>query len=231
VEAFEPDEVVLLPLYPQFSATTTGSSLKAWRRTYRGPGRSHAVCCFYAEEGLARAHASRIMECWDKAGRPEPVRLLFSAHGLPERNVRAGDPYQWQVERTCEAIAAGLEGSWDWRVCYQSRVGPMKWLGPTTPEAIRDACEAGMNVLIDPVAFVSEHVETLVELDRDYAALAEAAGCDHYLRARAVGTQPEFIDGLARTVEKALGQSGVCPEGARCAGDWRECPLQSEGRA
>jgi ferrochelatase len=231
VEAFAPDEVVLLPLYPQFSATTTGSSLKAWGRSYRGTGRSHTVCCYFDEEGLAKAHAARIEDCWEAAGGPEPVRLLFSAHGLPERNVLAGDPYQWQVERTCEAIAARLKGAWDWRVCYQSRVGPMKWLGPSTPEAIKQACADGVNVLIDPVAFVSEHVETLVELDRDYAELAASAGCGHYLRARTVGCEPQFIEGLARTVERALARPGICPQGRPCDDGWRGCPLKAMGKA
>lgn len=230
VEAFAPDEVVLLPLYPQFSATTTGSSLKAWRRSYRGPGRGHTVCCYCEEKGLVEAHVARIQQCWEEAGRPEPVRLLFSAHGLPERNVLAGDPYQQQVERTCAAIASRLEGEWDWQVCYQSRVGPMKWLGPSTPEAIQQACRDGKGVLIDPVAFVSEHVETLVELDRDYAELAAQSGCPYYLRARTVGCEPQFIEGLARTVETALARDGICPEGRRCADAARDCPLEALGK-
>jgi len=130
------------------------------------------------------------------------------------------------VERTCRAIVARLEWPWDWRVCYQSRVGPMKWLGPSTPEAIQEACRDGMGVLIDPVAFVSEHVETLVELDRDYAGLAEAAGCKTYLRAAALGTEPAFIAALAKLTMQALGRAGVEPGGASCQGDWSACPLR-----
>lgn len=231
VAAFAPDDVVLLPLYPQFSATTTGSSLEAWREAYQGSGRIHTVCCYFDEAGLVQAHVQRIEACWEAAGRPERVRVLFSAHGLPERNVAAGDPYQSQVERTCAAIAARLEWPADVRICYQSRVGPLKWLGPTTPEAIREACREGLNVLIDPVAFVSEHVETLVELDRDYAELAKAAGCKVYLRARTVGDEPHFIEGLAQTAVKALSEKGTCPQGSGCAGDWSRCPLKAEGRA
>ncbi|HEY5413031.1 MAG TPA: ferrochelatase, partial [Caulobacteraceae bacterium] len=197
VASFGPDEVVLLPLYPQFSSATTGSSLKVWNECYGGPGRVRAVCCWFELEGLIDAHVARIRRCWEEAGRPERVRVLFSAHGLPERDIEKGDPYRWQVERTCEAIARRLQWPWDWRVCYQSRVGGLKWIGPSTPEAIAEACEDGMNVLIDPVAFVSEHVETLVELDRDYAELADQAGCRIYLRASTVGTEPVFIDALA----------------------------------
>lgn len=209
VAAWAPDEVVLLPLYPQFSTATTGSSLQAWAEAYRGPGRSHAVCCYYAEAGFIDAHVRRISEAWDNAGRPEDVRLLFSAHGLPERVVKGGDPYQWQVEATCRAVAERLQWLWGWQVCYQSRVGPMKWIGPSTMEAIAEASQEGLGVLIDPIAFVSEHVETLVELDRDYAELAERLGCPVYLRAATVGVEADFIGGLARMVQKALGKSVV----------------------
>jgi ferrochelatase len=229
VKAFGPDEVVLLPLYPQFSSATTGSSLKAWRETYDGPGQVRAVCCWFELEGLIAAHVARIRACWEAAGRPEKARVLFSAHGLPERDIAKGDPYRWQVEQTCAAIAARLEWPWDWRICYQSRVGPLKWIGPSTPEAIVEACEDGMNVLIDPVAFVSEHVETLVELDRDYAELADAHGCDAYLRARTVGTEPVFIDALAAVVARALDRgAGVAPDGRFCEAGWRGCPIQGE---
>ena len=227
VEAFGPDEVVILPLYPQFSSATTGSSLTAWRKVYRGPGKVRAACCWFELDGLVEAHVSRIRSCWEAAGRPEKVRVLFSAHGLPERDIGKGDPYRWQVEQTCAAIARRLEWPWDFRVCYQSRVGPLKWIGPSTPEAIIEACEDGMNVLIDPVAFVSEHVETLVELDRDYAELAETRGCEVYLRARTVGTEPVFIDALAGVAIRALGRdSGVEPDGRACEAGWGGCPLQ-----
>ena len=231
VADWAPDEVVLLPLYPQFSTTTTGSSLTAWLKAYRGPGQSHAVCCHYAEAGFIDAHVRRINEAWDAAGRPESVRLLFSAHGLPERIVKAGDPYQWQIEATCRAVADRLQWLWGWQICYQSRVGPMKWLGPTTPEAIAEATQEGLGVLVDPIAFVSEHVETLVELDRDSAELAERMGCQAYLRAATVGTEPGFITGLARTVVKALTKPGVAPEGRRCDAGLTGCPLHALGKA
>ena len=225
VAVFAPDELVLLPLYPQYSTTTTASSLAAWRAAYRGPGSEHAVCCWPTLEGLAQAHADRIRATWDAAGRPERVRLLFSAHGLPQRNVDGGDPYQAQVEATCRAILERLDWPGDWRICYQSRVGPMKWLGPYTTDAIAEACRDGMGVLIDPVAFVSEHVETLVELDRDYAGLAARLGCKTYLRAAAVGTHPALIDGLADLAARALGWSGVATEGSRCGSGLVQCPL------
>ena len=227
VAAWAPDEVVLLPLYPQYSATTTGSSLEAWKQAYRGPGRTRAVCCWYDRPGLIEAHVNRIRRCWEAAGQPQGVRVLFSAHGLPEKLIEQGDPYQWQVEATCRAIADHLEWPWGWRICYQSRVGPMKWIGPSTPVAIAETCHEGMGVLIDPVAFVSEHVETLVELDRDYAKIAEEAGGQVYLRAPAVGIEPVFIEELADLVEESLGREGLAPGGTPCSLGWNRCPYKA----
>jgi ferrochelatase len=222
VEAFAPTDIVLAPLYPQFSTTTTASSLVAWRRAYKGAGEVHTLCCWHDNTGLAGAHAEAIREVWERADRPR-VRLLFSAHGIPVTIADSGDPYAWQVEATCRAIVARLGAAWDWRVCYQSRVGPLKWLGPSTPEAIREAAADGVGVLIDPVSFVSEHVETLVELDRDYAAVARAAGAPCYLRAPAVGVRGAFIEGLARAVRGALERPGIGPDGAACPGSFPRC--------
>jgi ferrochelatase len=227
VAAFAPDEVVLLPLYPQFSTTTTGSSMRAWRKAYRGGGRVRTACCYFDEPGFVKAHVRKIRETFERAGRPKGVRLLFSAHGLPEKIIEKGDPYQSQVERTCEAVMAELGSSWDWQVCYQSRVGPMKWLGPSTPEAIKAAADEGLGVLVTPIAFVSEHVETLVELDRDYAELAQALGCPVYLRAPALGTDPAFIEGLARTVARSLPSARAEPGASGCSTGFSQCPFRS----
>jgi ferrochelatase len=180
------------------------------------------LCCWPANAGLVQAHAQAILETWAAAGRPK-VRLLFSAHGIPLRAAAKGDPYAWQIEATCRAVAARLGEGWDWRVCYQSRVGPMKWLGPSTPEAIAAAAADGVGVLVDPVSFVSEHVETLVELDRDYAEAARAAGAPCYLRAPAVGVLPAFIDGLAAAVRGALGRRGLTPDGPQCPAGFAKC--------
>jgi len=222
VGAYRPDQIVLAPLYPQYSTTTSGSSFSAWKRAYRGPGRLHTLCCWFDNPGLIDAHVAQIRRTWDAAGRP-PVRLLFSAHGLPEQIVRGGDPYQWQIEASCQAVADRLGPDWDWRICYQSRVGPMKWLGPSTREAVEDAGRAGVGVLIDPIAFVSEHIETLVELDNDYAEVAAKAGAPIYLRAPTVGVEPPFIDGLADAVRRALDADGVCPDGAHCPAELVRC--------
>lgn len=223
VAAFEPDEVVLLPLYPQYSTTTTASSLAAWRAAYTGGGQLRTVCCYFDDAHWAEAHARRIREAWTAAGSPAPVRLLFSAHGLPERIAQSGDPYQWQVEQSCAKVAAALGGDWDWRVCYQSRVGPLKWIGPSTVEALEAAASDGVGAIVDPVAFVSEHVETLVELDRDYAEVAARLGVEPYIRAPALGTDEAFIEGLATLTLAALGRDGAGPGAGGCPAGLTRC--------
>lgn len=234
VAAFAPDEIVLLPLYPQFSTTTTESSLKLWNDVYRGPGRSRTVCCWPVADGWIEAQAAAVSQKLAEAA-DRPVRVLMSAHGIPETLVAGkGDPYQEQVESTCAALAARLDlgprgDRWD--VCYQSRVGPLKWLGPSTPEAIDKAAIDGVGVILTPVAFVSEHIETLVELDVEYAELAHEKGVSPYLRAPAVGTASVFIETLARAVADALGRTGTAPFGPGCRGDWKACPCQAERRA
>lgn len=227
VAAFGPDEVVLLPLYPQFSTTTTESSLKAWNVAYTGPGVSRAVCCYPAATGWVEAQAQAIGEKLDEAV-GQPVRVLFSAHGIPEKLVTGkGDPYQEQIETTVAAVVAAIaaqRGPIDHAICYQSRVGPMKWLGPSTPEAIEAAAKDGVGVVVTPIAFVSEHIETLVELDIEYGELAHEKGASPYLRAPAVGIEPLFIDALADAAVGALSHKGVAPFGQGCKADWKACP-------
>jgi len=218
VAAWSPDRVVLLPLYPQFSSTTTASSLADWRRAARGP--PHDICCYPTLEGFIAALAALTGETLAKAKSGIAYRLLLSAHGLPERIVARGDPYQWQVERTAAALVERL-GITDWVVCYQSRVGPLQWIGPATDAEIRRAGRDGKGVIVVPVAFVSEHSETLVELDIEYAEVARQAGVPHYLRVPTVGTRQEFIDGLAGLVRQSLaGGQGprFCPPGLAACG-------------
>ena len=238
VAGFEPDEVILLPLYPQFSASTTASSMKAWAETYRGPGDIRTVCCYPDDQGLIAAHARLIEKTWEEAGRPANVKILFSAHGLPEKAIAGGDPYQWQIERTAAAVAAKLQDGpcreLHWQVCYQSRVGPLKWIGPPTPEAIESAAHEGLGVLISPIAFVSEHVETLVELDREYAELAEHAGAPHYLRVPALGVEPAFMDGLAGLIAHALARPAGIESGCGgriCPQNFGQCPVKGAAPA
>lgn len=231
VAAFAPDQIVLLPLYPQFSTTTSASSLKDWEAAYAGPGTSRTVCCFPTAPGLTEAHAAAIRATWEQAGSPANVRLLFSAHGLPEKVIAAGDPYQAQVQATAQAVVFRLPEFTDWNVCYQSRVGPLKWIGPSTDDEIRRAGAEGKGVLICPIAFVSEHVETLVELDHEYGELAHGVGCAPYLRAPALGTAPRFIGALTTAVTNALARpGGARPDGPwRCPQDYAKCACQTMG--
>ncbi len=244
VAAFAPDQVVLLPLYPQYSRTTSGSSIEDWRRAASQAGLNGieaTVCCYPVEAGLVTAQVQLIDEQLQQLdGKDETrPRILFSAHGLPERVIRAGDPYQWQVERTTEKVMEILVNrhgadAFDHVVCYQSRVGPLKWIGPSTEEEIDRAGRDRVPVVVVPIAFVSEHSETLVELDMEYRARAEAAGVPHYLRVPALGTTFAFIDGLAQVVIDSLQRLPMtAPDGGirLCPSDFRRCPCQDVANA
>jgi ferrochelatase len=202
VKRFMPDRIVLLPLYPQFSTTTTASSFRAWNDAARFKAPTSTIESYPVEPGFIAASVELVKQGLADAG-AGPKRVLFSAHGLPERVIKAGDPYQGQVEQTAAAIADAIDGL-DWSVCYQSRVGPLKWIGPSTEAEIARAGAEGRSVVIYPLSFVSEHSETLVELDIDYRALAAKVGVPTYVRVPAVGTHPRFIEGLARLVRNAL---------------------------
>ncbi|MBC8240276.1 MAG: ferrochelatase [Alphaproteobacteria bacterium] len=227
---FAPDEVVLLPLYPQFSTTTSGSSINDWRRAAKSTGLrapERTICCYARDAGFVAAQVALLAPLLRAAMDKGPVRLLLSAHGLPKKIIARGDPYQWQVEQTCASIVAGLAESGfmdlDWRVCYQSRVGPLEWIGPATEDEITKAGGDGVAVVLAPVAFVSEHSETLVELDIDYRYLADTSGVSDYVRVPTVGIHAHFIEGLAAMTRKAL----TWPDpGARCGdeNDGRCCP-------
>ena len=232
VADFGPDRIVLLPLYPQFSTTTTASSLAAWRDAAGVAGIAapkHAVCCYPRADGLIAAHAALIEPLLATAAKAGKPRLLFSAHGLPKRVVARGDPYQWQVEETARRIGARLgHEDLDWAVCYQSKVGPLAWLEPSTVDELDRAGRDRVPVVVAPIAFVSEHSETLVELDIAYRAHAERAGVPAYHRVPALGTHRAFIEALADLVRRALdGETGVDSGelGRICPAAHRRCPL------
>jgi len=207
VKSWRPDEIICLPLYPQFSTTTTASSLAAWRREAPRRGldcSTRVVPPYPTAPGFIAALAGLIAPVLDEAEQSHKIRLLLSAHGLPLKIVRAGDPYPEQIKQTAAAVVAALDRpGLDWVVCYQSRVGPLAWLGPATDDEIRRAGHDGVAVVVASVSFVSEHSETLVELDRDYRRLAESGGVPGYYRVPAVGTDPRFIAALAALVEAA----------------------------
>jgi ferrochelatase len=226
VAEWQPERIVLLPLYPQYSTTTTASSLKAWQEAAESAGLravTTTVCCYPTEAGLIEAQAALLKEALGRAA--ERPRVLFSAHGLPKKIVDRGDPYPRHVEMTARAIVARLGGLEDWRVCYQSKVGPLEWIGPATVDEIRAAGAAGQSLVVVPIAFVSEHSETLVELDIDYAEVARQAGVPSYVRVAAVGTHPAFIAGLARLVARCLANAEGRHGARLCPPEVAACPL------
>jgi ferrochelatase len=216
VQDWGPDEILLLPLYPQYSTTTTGSSAAAWEAACARIGLAvptTTLCCWHSDAGFVGATAAILRDAYGqaRAALAEGVRLrvLFSAHGLPERIVAEGDPYQWQVERTVAAVvrALAIEGL-DHAICYQSRVTPQRWIGPSTEEEIARAARDGAAVLVCPIAFVSEHSETLVELDVEYRHLAERLGVPGYFRAPAQNADAGFVAALAALVRRARRAAG-----------------------
>jgi ferrochelatase len=232
VADFAPDRIVELPLYPQFSTTTTQSSFDAFAKAavkYRITAPREPVTCYPVLPGFINAQTALIAPLYQKLqqdavarGIKKPPRILFSCHGLPQRVIDAGDPYQWQCEQTAKAILAALNiPQLDFKTTYQSRVGPMQWITPYTDAEILQAGKDGVPLLIAPIAFVSEHSETLYELDQQYRDLAAANGVPLFARAPAVSTHPLFIEGLAGLVRAALANGPApssCPPALRACG-------------
>jgi ferrochelatase len=232
VKEYAPDGIVLLPLYPQFSTTTTASSYKVWREEAARRGLTapqHLVCCFPTEPGFIAASAELVSQGIARARAEAPQArplVVFSAHGLPKKIVDDGDPYVSQVEAGAAAIAARLDlRPSDWVISYQSRVGPLEWVGPATDVTILQASKDKRALVIFPIAFVSEHSETLVELDIEYRHLADQNGAAAYVRVPAVGTHPAFIAGLATLVKNALARDAGIQDGSgqQACANWRRC--------
>ena len=231
VKAFGAEQVILLPLYPQFSTTTTGSSHADWMRAASAAGLdvpTKAVCCYPTARGFIAAVVEQMRPLLAEAMKAGKPRVLFSAHGLPKKIVNAGDPYQWQVERTAAAILQELGGpAIDSVVCYQSRVGPLEWIGPYTDAEIDRAGRDRVPVVVVPVAFVSEHSETLVELDIEYRERAKHQGVPLYLRVPTVTAHTAFIAQLADLVRTATDMPAGArrPDGGQrlCPATWARC--------
>ncbi len=197
--------VILLPLYPQYSRTTTGSSYNDFMRACRHAGYHpdvHLIEHWYQQPGYHQAIADSIRAA--AAGLPDSdpgsIELLFSAHGLPQKIVDAGDPYEQHIRATVASVKRLL----DWphtTLCYQSRVGPLQWLQPYTNDVIREKARAGAKqILVYPIAFVSDHIETLFELGQDYARLARECGVEHYAVVPALNANPGLIETLTQVV-------------------------------
>jgi len=202
--ACAPDEVVLLPLYPQYSKTTTGSSINEWRRRFHTNGwnpRTHLVQEFYEDAGYLDAVVAAINESLGGLQDIADIDMVFSAHSVPVAVIEQGDPYQRQIERTVELV--WQRGGWPARrhICYQSKVGASKWLRPSMHETIQRLAAAGsQHVLVVPISFVSDHVETLHEIDIEHRKQAHSLGIQDYRMMRGLNDSPAFIQALAGLV-------------------------------
>jgi protoporphyrin/coproporphyrin ferrochelatase len=230
VKDYAPDHVILLPLYPQFSTTTTQSSFDDWERAAAEGGLTTPttkICCYADQQSFINAHGALLRDLYFNVAKKKRPRVLFTAHGLPEKIIRDGDPYQWQVQQTAERIVKLLMfDQMDYVVCYQSRVGPMKWIKPSTDEEIMRAGKEGVGIILVPIAFVSEHSETLVELDIEYKHLAEEHGVPEYHRIPALCVQPYFIEGLKELCAAVeVDETLINTHKKRyCSDDWKKCP-------
>ncbi len=226
VKEYSPDEIILLPLYPQFSASTSGSSINEWndlceKENYKI--KTKTICCYPTESNFITSHVSLIKKTLQHVENNN-FKLIFSAHGLPENKIKKGDPYQWQVEQTVKEIMSKLQTeNLDYTISYQSRVGPMKWIGPSTDSEIIKYSKEKKGVVIVPVAFVSDHSETLVELDIEYKKLAEKNGCSFYKRVPALGIEEYFIKGLAELVLRSQTR-GDFVSSIMCPNKFVKCP-------
>ena len=228
VQLYRPDEVVLMPLYPQYSAATSGSSIKEWKDVCKKNNyniKTSSICCYPTDQNFINAHTKEIII---KIKDLKNFKLIFSAHGLPEKNIKNGDPYQWQVEQSVKAIVKNLnDKNLDWVLSYQSRVGPLKWIGPSTEDIIIENSKIGKHIVLVPIAFVSEHSETLVELDIEYKEIADANGCKNYTRVPALGTNEDFINTMSELIIKKSEyriKEGLHPPKTQCPTYFKKCP-------
>ena len=226
VREYNPEEIILLPLYPQYSASTSGSSINEWGDLCKKENyyvKTKTICCYPTENNFIASHISLIKKTL-KVIEDNNFKLIFSAHGLPKSKIKKGDPYQWQVEETVKKIMSNLEDeNLNYIISYQSRVGPLKWIGPSTDKVIIKYSKEKKGIVIVPISFVSEHSETLVELDIEYKKLAEKNGCSFYKRVAAPGTEENFIKGLTELVLKQETRGNFISS-LMCPNKYVKCP-------
>ncbi|MFH1195643.1 MAG: ferrochelatase [bacterium] len=208
VEELNFDKIILLPLYPHYSITTTGSSYNEWNRHYKGDvTKISLVESYQTNDKYVAALNQRIDETILRF--PEEVRneiqLVFSAHGTPVSLVKRGDPYSGHIKQTVEEVMKARNFSHDHHMCYQSKVGPMKWLEPATDSMIEElVAKDKKHLLIIPISFVSDHVETLYELDIEYRHVADKFGIKNYIVMKGLNDSQLFIDALKEIVLKKI---------------------------
>ena len=225
---YGPDEIILMPLYPQYSAATSGSSINEWQNICKKNNfevKTCTLCCYPTDNNFIQAHKDEILK---KIKNLDNFKLIFSAHGLPEKNIKKGDPYQWQVEQSVDRIVKSLNiKNLDWILSYQSRVGPLKWIGPSTEDIIVENSKLGKQIVLVPIAFVSEHSETLVELDIEYKELADKNGCKNYLRVPALGKNENYIKAMSNLIinKQDYNFNGeLFPPKIQCPNKFKKCP-------
>ena len=208
VRAANCEELVLLPLYPQYSSTTSGSSLNEWRRLFCDDIPVHHIENFYSNDVYLHSVAEKINEALTRFPEPHRPEIVFSAHSVPVSVVEKGDPYQQQIEETVQLLMD--RGGWKnhHRLCYQSKVGASRWLQPSLHHTLREISGEGVReVCVVPIAFVSDHVETLGEINHEARHLAERLGFTQFEMSAGLNDSPKFIQALGQIVQDALGRS------------------------
>ncbi len=205
------ERLVILPLYPQFSISTSGSSFRLLQRLWLEDPKLDrieytVIPSWYKQPGYLQSMAQLITQELDQVANPDQVHIFFSAHGVPRSYVEeAGDPYQQEIEECTALIMQTLNRPNPYTLAYQSRVGPVEWLQPYTEDAIKELGAQGVeDILVVPISFVSEHIETLQEIDIEYRELAEQSGIHNFRRVPALNTNPVFIQAMAELVVEAL---------------------------
>ncbi|NJK50815.1 ferrochelatase [Candidatus Gracilibacteria bacterium] len=205
------EQLVILPLYPHFSISTSGSSFRVleelWKQNRACRQIEYTLIpSWYDNPEYISAMVDLIVQELDKFSNPDRVHIFFSAHGVPQSYVdEAGDPYQQEIEECTRLIMQTLNRANDYTLAYQSRVGPVEWLKPYTENALEELGERGIkDLLVVPISFVSEHIETLQEIDIEYREVAQEAGIENFQRIPALNTHPIFIDSLAKLTIESL---------------------------
>ncbi|MBL6664438.1 MAG: ferrochelatase [Rickettsiales bacterium] len=218
VIAYDPDQIILLPLYPQFSSATTDSSIKDFIKTLKKHTislkesvKTKIVCCYPTEEDFIKSHSIIINKSLSKyyKGNIADFRFLFFAHGLPQKLINKGDPYSFQVGQTTQNVVNNLtkllkvkQEEIDFQICYQSKVAPLKWTAPSLDQEIKRVAIDNKIPVIIPITFVCDHLETLVELDIEYQAMAKKLGIKKYIRVPAFNASGHFINSLVAICKK-----------------------------
>lgn len=219
LKTYKPDQIILLPLYPQFSTTTTKSAVDDFIAKYKGEAIVKSICCYFNHIDFVASHATIINNALANIQNLTDYVILFSAHSLPVSIIEQGDPYQWQIEQSVKTIVAELDYK-KYQITYQSRISPVRWLKPDTGEVVKHLAEEGKSIIIVPIAFVSEHVETLVELDIDYKDIALKHNVD-YIRLPTLRVETNFIKALSQMIVNIAAESS---SGTYSSAGQRNCP-------